>query len=125
MIRAAAGRGNLTQPAKIQPVSFFEEECMGRTLPSATQVFYQEEGATSGFRQGLTTPDRRIFDGLFDSAHRHIAAVSYAAHPLPLEMFLLAMLLEQHKEVMRLRAYLEGLLGRPLDLGVKEPGKLF
>ena len=98
---------------------------MGRTLPSATQVFYQEEGAMSGFSQGLPTFDRRIFDSMFDSAHRHIAAVSYAAHPLPLEMFLLAMLLEQHKEVMCLRARLEDLLGCPSDLGGREPYKLF
>jgi hypothetical protein len=98
---------------------------MGRTLPSATQVFYQEEKAVAGFRKSLTRRDQRILDDLFDSAHYHIAAVSYAAHPLPLEMFLLAMLVEQHKEVARLKIRLEELLGHPLDPQPAEAGKLF
>jgi hypothetical protein len=101
-----------------------QEENMGRTLPSAAQVFYQEEQAMAGFRRSLAPRDRHIFDGLFDSAHRHIAAVSYAAHPLPVEMFLLAMLLEQHKLVMRLQTRLEEILGHPLDPQPREPGKL-
>ena len=98
---------------------------MGRTLPSAAQVFAQEEQAMSGFRKGLTPSDRRVFDDLFDSAHHHIAAVAYAAHPLPMEMFLLAMLVEQHKEVVRLKTRLEEILGHPLNPQPKEPGKLF
>jgi hypothetical protein len=46
---------------------------------------------------------------LFDSAHKHISAAAYAAHALPFETFLMAMLLEEHKEVMRLRKILEKL----------------
>ena len=36
---------------------------------------------------------------LFAAAHQHLAAAAYAAHALPFETFLLAMLLEEHKEV--------------------------
>lgn len=97
---------------------------MGRTLPSATQIFYQEEQAMAGFRKGLAPRDQSVFDDLFDSAHRHIAAVSYAAHPLPVEMFLLAMLVEQHKEMLRLQARLEEALGHPISPLPKEPGRL-
>lgn len=98
---------------------------MGRTLPSATQVFYQEEQALSSFREGLSPTDRKILDDLFDAAHFHIAAMAYAAHPLPLEMILLAMLIEQHKEVLRIKARVEEITGRPLTPRAREPGKLF
>lgn len=98
---------------------------MGRTLPSATQVFYQEEQAVAVLRRCLGKQEQRVLENLFDSAHRHIAAVSYAAHTLPVEIFLLAMLLEQHKEVMRLKNQLEELLGRPLDPQLRDPRQLF
>jgi hypothetical protein len=48
-------------------------------------------------------------DELFASARQHLAAVAYAAHALPFEAILLAMLLEEHKEVRRLRERLEAL----------------
>lgn len=76
---------------------------MGRTLASATQVFLQEEGAFNRFRRALRRSDQLAFDDLFDAAQNHISAAAYAAHTLPFESFLLAMLLEEHKEVMYLR----------------------
>ncbi len=42
------------------------------------------------------------------SAQKHLAAAAYAAHALPFETFLLAMLLEEHKEMLRMRLLLEG-----------------
>ena len=42
----------------------------------------------------------------------HLAAAAYAADLLPMETFLLAMLLEEHKEVIRLRDQVEQLLNR-------------
>jgi hypothetical protein len=36
-------------------------------------------------------------------AQHHLAAAAYASDMLPFEMFLLAMLLEEHKELLRLR----------------------
>jgi hypothetical protein len=42
-------------------------------------------------------------------AHKHLAAAAYAVHALPFEIFLPAMLLEEHKEVIRLRRQVEGL----------------
>lgn len=76
---------------------------MGRTLPSATQLMHQEEAALSRFRRALRREDQLVFDDLFTSAQKHISAAAYAAHALPFEAFLMAMLLEEHKEVMRLR----------------------
>ncbi len=76
---------------------------MGRTLPTSTIVFQQEEAAFSRFRRALRRSDQLALDDLFTSARQHLAAAQYAAHALPFEVFLLSMLLEEHKEVMRLR----------------------
>lgn len=81
---------------------------MGRTLPSVTQAFLQEQQAFARFRRALRRSDQLVLDDLFAAAQQHLAAAAYAAHALPFETFLLAMLLEEHKEVLRLRARLEG-----------------
>jgi hypothetical protein len=80
---------------------------MGRTLPSITQAFLQEQEAYARFRRALRRSDQLALDDLFAAAHQHLAAAAYAAHALPLETFLLAMLLEEHKEIRRLRQILE------------------
>jgi hypothetical protein len=82
---------------------------MGRTLPSATQTFLQEQEAFSRFRRALRRSDQLALDDLFASARKHLAAAAYASHALPFEIFLLSMLLEEHKEMMRLREQIEQL----------------
>lgn len=76
---------------------------MGRTLPSATQLMLNEEASLARFRRALRREDQLAFDDLFTAAQKHISATAYAAHALPFETFLMAMLLEEHKEVIRLR----------------------
>lgn len=80
---------------------------MGRTLPSITQAFLQEQEAYGRFRRALRRSDQTALDDLFAAAHQHLAAAAYAAHAAPFEIFLLAMLLEEHKEVLRLRRLVE------------------
>jgi hypothetical protein len=80
---------------------------MGRTLPSITQAFLEEQAAFSRFRRALRRSDQLALDDLFASAHQHLAAAAHAAHPLPFETFLLAMLLEEHKHVLHLQNLLE------------------
>lgn len=82
---------------------------MGRTLPSATQLMLQEEAALARFRRALRRSDQLAFDDLFTAAQKHVSAAAYAAHALPFETFLMAMLLEEHKEVVRLRNIVEAL----------------
>ena len=82
---------------------------MGRTLPSATIVFMQEEAAFARFRRALRRTDQLALDDLFVSARQHLAAAQYASHALPFEVFLLSMLLEEHKEVMKLRERMDAL----------------
>ncbi len=84
---------------------------MGRTLPSITQEFMQEQEAFARFRRALRRADQLALDDLFASARQHLSAAAYAAHALPMETFLLSMLLEQHKEVLRLRRELDELRG--------------
>jgi hypothetical protein len=85
---------------------------MGRTLPSITQVFLEEQGSFARFRRALRRSDQVALDDLFAAARQHLAAAAYAAHALPFETFLLSMLLEEHKEVIRLRHLMEGLLAQ-------------
>jgi hypothetical protein len=80
---------------------------MGRTLPSITQAFLQEQEAFTRFRRALRRSDQLVLDDLFAAAHQHLAAAAYASHALPFEIFLLAMLLEEHKQVQRLSRLLE------------------
>lgn len=76
---------------------------MGRTLPSITQVFIQDQAELQRFRRALRQADQIAFDELFDLAHRHMAEAAYAGSATPFEIFLLSMLLEEHKEVKRLK----------------------
>jgi hypothetical protein len=82
---------------------------MGRTLPSITQEFYEEEAALARFRRALRRSDQLVLDELLVAARQHLAAAAYASNLLPMETFLLAMLLEEHKEVLRLRNEVERL----------------
>jgi hypothetical protein len=80
---------------------------MGRTLPSITQEFLGEQEVFARFRRALRRKDQLALDDLFAAAQQHLAAAAYAAHALPFETFLLAMLLEEHKELLRLRQIIE------------------
>jgi len=70
---------------------------MGRTLPTASQIILQEQQAFASFRRALRRSDQLVFDTLFAHARKHAAAVSLAAHALPFEAALLAMLLEEQR----------------------------
>lgn len=82
---------------------------MGRTMPSITQAFIEEQEAFGRFRRALRRSDQLALDDLFASARQHLAAAAYASHALPMETFLLSMLLEQYKQVLHLRTQLESL----------------
>ena len=84
---------------------------MGRTLATASMLIQQEEESFSRYRRALRRSDQIALDDLFASAHQHLAAAQYASHALPFDVFLLSMLLEEHKQVMRLRQQMDELLG--------------
>lgn len=72
---------------------------MGRNLPSITQVFQEDKQYLLRFRRLLPQHEHWVIDELLAFAHQHIPAVAYAGHPLPILMFLLSMLVEQHKRL--------------------------
>lgn len=82
---------------------------MGRPLPTATMLFMQEQDNYSQFRRALRRSDQLALDDLFVMARNHTAAAAYAANALPMETFFLAMLLEEYKDVIRLRTAIEKL----------------
>ncbi len=97
---------------------------MGRTLPSITQTFLAEQESLVRFRRALRREDQIALDDLLAASRRHLAAAAYASHLLPFEVMLLAMLVEEHKELMHLRDQVEHLLAaaeageaRPEDAG--------
>jgi hypothetical protein len=75
---------------------------MGRTLPPVSIVFLQMKEGFKKFEKGLAPSDQRALDELFDYANKHVAETQFASSPFPEDVFLLAMLLEMHKEVMEL-----------------------
>ena len=85
---------------------------MGRTLPSITQAFLNEQQSLSRFRRALRLEDQRALDDLLGSSRRHLAAAAYASHLLPFEIMLLSMLVEEHKQVLHLRQELDVLKAR-------------
>lgn len=80
---------------------------MGRTVVTITQQLNETEGMLSAFRRTLRRSDQYVFDGLFASARRHIASIGQAESLLPFETALLAMLLEQAKEIAVLQQELD------------------
>ena len=83
---------------------------MGRTLVTITQLLNETEANLSAFRRTLRRSDQYVFDGLFAAARRHIAAIGQAESLLPFESALLAMLLEQSKEIAILEQKIEELI---------------
>ena len=95
---------------------------MGRTTASITQVFLEEKAAFARFRRALRRRDQLVLDELFADAQQHLAAAGYAAHALPFETFLLAMLLEERKRSQRQAQMIDGLrlmmeIGKGGELG--------
>jgi hypothetical protein len=88
---------------------------MGRTLPTVTQQLSDTEAALARFRRALRKSDQYILDGMFAAARRHSAAISQTDALLPFESALLAMLLEQAREIAILRQKMEVLSGGKSD----------
>ena len=82
---------------------------MGNVTPTITDILHREEANLAKFRRALRREDQVVFDDLFVAAYKHRAAASYAGHLLPFETFLLAMQIEDHKEIMHLRREIESL----------------
>ena len=76
---------------------------MGRTLPSASIMLMQFRSNMAPFKRGLTRMDQLALDDLFVYADKHVVKAAYAADIIPFDIFMLGILLEIHREVIRLR----------------------
>jgi hypothetical protein len=94
---------------------------MGRTLPSITQAFLQEQQSLLRFRRALRREDQLALDDLLAASRLHLAAAAYASHLLPFETMLLAMLVEEHKQVLDLRRRLDEQGSQPTSLCLPPP----
>src|SRR5215207_5876270 len=70
---------------------------MGRTLPSTTQVAFDQIAELKPFYEALRRADQLILDRIFESILQHRVAISNAANLLPMEVMPFVFLLEEHK----------------------------
>ena len=70
---------------------------MGRTLPSTTQLAFEQIGELKAFYEALRRTDQLILDRFFESILQHRAAISHTANLLPMEVMPFVILLEEHK----------------------------
>lgn len=70
---------------------------MGRTLPSTTQLAFEQIAELKPFYEALRRTDQLILDRFFESILQHRAAISQAASLLPMEVMPFVILLEEHK----------------------------
>jgi len=89
---------------------------MGNVTPTITDILHAEETNLARFRRALRREDQLVFDDLFTAAYKHRAAAAYAGHLLPFETFLLAMQIEDHKEVTHLHREVENLRAQIQEL---------
>ncbi|MCE5230518.1 hypothetical protein LLG95_13120 [bacterium] len=76
---------------------------MGRTLPTFNMYLNREIEEWRPFRRALPADDREAFDRMFALAKRHIAEAANAARPVPFDALVMTILLEQQKEIERLK----------------------
>ncbi|KQM11367.1 hypothetical protein AOA80_08620 [Methanomassiliicoccales archaeon RumEn M1] len=76
---------------------------MGRTVPTYRNTLESIIASWSDYRRALTKDDREVFDHMVNRARMHASASTYAAFSDPVEGALLSILLEQEKEIRRLK----------------------
>lgn len=77
---------------------------MGRTVPTYRMTLESIVQSWADYRRALPKDDRDVFDEMTNRARMHASASTYAAFSDPVEGALLSILLEQEKEIRRLKA---------------------
>lgn len=76
---------------------------MGRTVPTYRMTLESIILSWGDFRRALPKEDREVFDQMVNRARMHSSASTYAAFSDPVEGAMLSILLEQEKEIRRLK----------------------
>jgi hypothetical protein len=82
---------------------------MGKTLPPFSQLIEAERRRWAPFKRALPKEDQALFDRLFDCAKLHVQAGVMVSRPWPFETIVVAIMLEQHKQVERAKRLLDEL----------------
>jgi hypothetical protein len=82
---------------------------MGKTLPPFSQLIEAERRRWLPLKKTLPKAEQSTFDRLFDCAKLHIQAGVMMSRPWPFETMVMAILLEQHKQVERLERLADAL----------------
>jgi hypothetical protein len=85
---------------------------MGKTLPPFSQLIAYERRRWAPFKRALPKEDHAIFDRLFECAELHIQAGVMLSRPWPFETLVMAILLEQQKQLEQLERLLSEFHGR-------------
>jgi hypothetical protein len=80
---------------------------MGKTLPPFSSRIEQERRRWMPFKKALPKADQALFDRLFDCAKLHIQSGVMVARPWAFETIVMAIVLEQQKQVERLESLLD------------------
>jgi hypothetical protein len=87
---------------------------MGKTLPPFSQPIEAERRRWAPFKRALPKADLAMFDQLFDCAMLNVQAGVYLSRAWPFEMIVMAILLEQQKQLEASEQRLQVLLAPPL-----------
>jgi hypothetical protein len=90
-----------------------ENQPMGKTLPPFSTLIEQERRRWIPLKKALPKADQPVFDRLFDCAKLHVQAGVMVARPWAFETIVMAIILEQQKQLERL----ERLVGECLRRG--------
>jgi hypothetical protein len=89
-----------------------EDHAMGKTLPPFSSLIEQERHRWMPFKKALPKADQPIFNQLFECAKLHIQAGVMVARPWAFGTIVMAIVLEQQKQVERLESLLDELQRR-------------
>ena len=84
---------------------------MGRTIASITQTWHEEESALKRFERALRRDDQVLLDELLVLSRLHLAEASYASNLYPLDMYLIAILIEVYKQLKAAQGQLRAIQG--------------
>lgn len=76
---------------------------MGRTIPTFTNIIDSEIASWTKYRQGLRKEDQELFDEVFRSARRQLAANFYAMRTIPFESIMMSIIVEQGRVMRELK----------------------
>jgi len=92
-----------------------ENHCMGRTVPTFTNLIDLELSSWAKFRRGLRKEDQDVFDDIFRAAKLHLAENFYAMRAVPFESMIMSIIIEQQKTIRKLKEEIGPLSHKPLS----------